>query len=85
MKDGYIKVMGKGAKERIVLIGKFVQMTLWHYVDKVRPKPTNVDCDNLFLSRDGKPITVDTIKLVFISLTAVYEILERYPVDENYP
>jgi len=33
IKDGYIKVMGKGSKERIVPIGKYIQMTLWSYID----------------------------------------------------
>jgi site-specific recombinase XerD len=65
LKDGYIKVMGKGAKERIVPIGKYIQMTLWSYIDKVRPEPAIPDFNNLFLSSNGKPITVNTIKLVF--------------------
>jgi len=65
LKDGYIKVMGKGAKERIVPIGKFVQMTLWHYIEKVKPKPAISDCDKLFVSRGGRPITFNTVKLVF--------------------
>jgi len=69
LKDGCIKVMGKGAKERIVPIGKYVQMTLWSYIDKVRPKPTIPDCGNLFLSVSGKPITVNTVKLVFSRLS----------------
>ncbi len=34
LQSGYIKVMGKGTKERIVPIGKYVQMTLLHYIDK---------------------------------------------------
>ena len=67
LENGYIKVMGKGAKERIVPIGKFVRMTLWHYIDKVRPKVAG-DCDELFLSKEGKPITVNTIKLMFARL-----------------
>lgn len=68
LKDGYIKVIGKGDKERIVPIGKFVQMELLHYIEKVRPQPYYSDCDNLFLSRGGKPITVNTVKLVFSRL-----------------
>jgi len=68
LKDGYIKVTGKGGKERVVPIGKYVQMTLWSYIDKVRLKPANPDYDNLFLSPAGKPITVNTIKLVFSRL-----------------
>jgi len=68
LKDGYIKVMGKGAKERIVPIGKYVQMTLWHYIDRVRPKPSDPECDSLFISRDRKSITVNTIKLMFSRL-----------------
>jgi site-specific recombinase XerD len=66
--DGFVKVMGKGAKERIVPIGKHVRMVLFSYIDKVRPKPTDPDCNNLFLSSTGKPITVNTVKLMFSRL-----------------
>ncbi len=66
--DGYIKVMGKGSKERIVPIGKYIQMTLWTYVDKVRPEPVNPEYNYLFLTRGGEPITVNTIKLIFSRL-----------------
>ncbi|MFC1929938.1 tyrosine-type recombinase/integrase [Chloroflexota bacterium] len=68
LKGGYVKVMGKGAKERIVPIGDFVKMTLWNYIDRIRPKPTIIDCDKLFLSPSGKPISANTIKLVFSRL-----------------
>jgi len=68
LKEGYIKVTGKGAKERIVPIGKFVQMTLWHYISHARPEPADSDYDNLFLSPSGRPITVNTVKLMFSRL-----------------
>lgn len=60
--------MGKGAKERIVPIGKFVQRTLLRCVDEVRPRPTDSDCDSLVLSSGGKQITTNTLKLVFSRL-----------------
>ncbi|MFC2068790.1 tyrosine-type recombinase/integrase [Chloroflexota bacterium] len=66
--DGFIKVMGKGAKERIVPIGKYVQMTLWSYIDKVRPEPAILGTNNLFLSSNGKAITVNAVKLFFSRL-----------------
>ena len=66
--DGFIKVMGKGAKERVVPIGKYVRTVLWSYVDKVRPDPSGHDCNSLFLTTNGKPITVNTIKLFFSRL-----------------
>jgi len=69
--DGYIKVMGKGSKERIVPIGKYIQMTLWTYIDKERSEPISPDCNNLFLTKGGKPITVNTIKLLFSRLSKI--------------
>ena len=60
--------MGKCAKERIVPIGKYIQMTVWTYIDKVRPESISPDCNNLFLTQGGKPITVNTIKLLFSRL-----------------
>ena len=68
LSEGYIKVMGKGSRERIVPIGKYIQMTLWTYVDKVRPEPVYQACNYLFLTRGGEPITVNTIKLIFSRL-----------------
>lgn len=68
MDEGYVKVMGKGRKERIVPVGKVVQKELWHYIEHVRPKPANNNCDNLFLTTTGHPITVNTIKLLFSRL-----------------
>lgn len=68
LENGFIKVMGKGSRERIAPIGKFVQRTLWQYVDQVRPELVAGDWDRLFLSRSGQPITVNTIKLVFSRL-----------------
>jgi len=68
LKSGYVKVMGKGSKERIVPVGDFVKMTLWNYLNRIRPEPATIDCDKLFLSPSGKPITANTIKLVFSRL-----------------
>ena len=68
LEKGFVKVMGKGSKERIVPIGDYVKMTLWSYINKIRPEPTVAGCDNLFLSTTGEPITANTIKLVFSRL-----------------
>ena len=68
LRDGYIRITGKGDKERIVPIGKFVRMELMHYIEKVRPQAYDGDCNNLFLSQGGKPITPNTVKMVFSKL-----------------
>jgi site-specific recombinase XerD len=87
---GFVKVMGKGAKERIVPIGKVVQKTLWQYIDMVRAKPASNEGDNLFLSSTGQPITVNTIKLMFSRLaktsgvTRLHTHLCRHTFAINY-
>jgi len=68
LSHGYIRVTGKGDKERIVPVGKYVQTQLLYYIEKVRPQADGSDCNKLFLSRDGKPITLNTVKLVFSRL-----------------
>lgn len=65
---GRIRVMGKGSKERVVPIGKFVQRTLWRYIEDARPALALGNCDRLFLSRSGKPLTLNTVKLIFSRL-----------------
>ena len=70
VQDGCIKVMGKGAKERIVPIGKYTQMVLSDYVRKTRPEPANDGCNALFLSWHRTPITANAIKLTFSRLSA---------------
>jgi site-specific recombinase XerD len=60
-----IKVMGKGSRERIVPTGKFVQLTLHDYIDRVRPALSHNEMDHLFLSSSGKPLSANAIKLLF--------------------
>jgi len=64
IEEGYLKVMGKGSKERIVPIGGLAQKMLWRYVIHFRPE-TAVDADDfLFLTLDGKPLCTNAIKLL---------------------
>ncbi len=52
-----LKVHGKGNKERIVPVGVTVQKALAKYINKYRPNPMYPLSDNLFLTRDGMPLT----------------------------
>ncbi|MGB2814345.1 MAG: tyrosine-type recombinase/integrase [Dehalococcoidales bacterium] len=65
LETGLIKVMGKGSRERIVPIGKFVQLTLLEYIKRIRPGLGQTDTDHLFLSSGGRPLSVNTVKLLF--------------------
>jgi len=66
--EGYITIIGKGDKERMVPIGKYIQALLLEYINTVRPALLKSDCDILFLSIDGKPMTVNSLKLMFSRL-----------------
>lgn len=39
IEEGYLKVLGKGNKERVVPIGSLAQKVLWRYVFHFRPEP----------------------------------------------
>jgi site-specific recombinase XerD len=61
LEEGMLKVMGKGNKERLIPIGKYVQRLLWRYINRYRPEPAGVNCNFLFLTRDGRPLTKDRV------------------------
>jgi integrase/recombinase XerC/integrase/recombinase XerD len=63
--EGYLKVMGKGSKERMVPVGNTARRALQRYVFHFRPDPLYPDQDHLFLTLEGKPMTGNGVKLVF--------------------
>jgi integrase/recombinase XerC/integrase/recombinase XerD len=66
--QGYLKVMGKGSKERIVPIGGVAQKALQRYIFHFRPDPWNGDTDYLFLTMEGRPMRTNAIQLIFSRL-----------------
>ena len=68
MDEGYLKVIGKGKKERIVPMGNNAQKALQRYLFRFRPKPTNPVINNVFLSTSSKPLTENSMKLMFTRL-----------------
>ncbi len=62
----YLKVMGKGNKERLVPIGSHAQKALLRYIYHSRPESNHVN--NLFLTLDGHPMTTNGLKLMLSRL-----------------
>ena len=58
----YVKVMGKGAKERIVSFGVSCQKALIHYDQNCRAKPAHSQVDTFFLASDGYSLTPDALR-----------------------
>ncbi len=59
--QAYFKVLGKGAKERIVPIGAHVQKALWKYIHHHRPEPFHPNIQNAFLTRDGRALSPSSV------------------------
>lgn len=57
--EGFIKILGKGNKERYVPIGKIAQKMITHYVEGERQqlRPKKGEEDYLFLNRRGKHLS----------------------------
>ena len=64
IEEGYLKIMGKGSKERIVPIGALGQKVLWRYLFHFRPQPAAELDDYLFLTLDGRHLSSNAIKLI---------------------
>lgn len=62
MEEGYLKVMGKGKKERIVPIGNNAQRELQRYLFRFRPKPNNPVLESIHElghTHEGIPFTLE--------------------------
>lgn len=66
---GYLRVRGKGSKERIVPLGGILEQRLHDYVARGR-RPIVRTLDNVLLRRDGRPMT----------RAAIYNALKRLRV-----
>jgi len=90
LEEGYLKVFGKGQKERIVPIGSSLQRILMRYFYHLRPEPARPDVANFFLSLSGQPLSENAVKLVMKRLaersgvTRLHAHLLRHTFALNY-
>ena len=57
LEEKWLRIMGKGSKERMVPISKDLQQALKHYIDTVRPLWEKKPSDRVFLSARGNLIS----------------------------
>lgn len=82
---GFIRVVGKGNKERLVPVGEVAQSALEHYIEVVRPKFQSTDNpqkaeNKVFLSQRGNPLSRMSIWNI------VNDAAERAGIEKNvYP
>jgi len=67
---GYIKIMGKGQKERIVPFCKHTRRELLHYIEYFRPYLGPRDCVYLFPQRDGNCVSISSVQQFIRRLAA---------------
>jgi site-specific recombinase XerD len=90
IEQGYLKVMGKGSRERVVPIGASTQRLLLRYVYRVRPEATTQNTDNLFLEFNGGPLTINCVRLMLervgkrSGVTRLHAHLCRHTFATNY-
>jgi integrase/recombinase XerD len=63
LEERMMRVMGKGNKERMVPFGKGVQRVLWRYINHVRPEPSLIRENFLFLTADGRRLSKNRVEV----------------------
>ena len=71
--EGFIRIIGKGNKERFVPIYKETQHLIQHYYNFIRPNYCNnkYTTEVIFLNRRGKPLTRNMIFLIVKKLADI--------------
>lgn len=65
--DSYIRVFGKGRKEREIALGRTARIALRRYITRYRKPKTSAE-QHVFLSRVGAPLTVSGLEQVIEQL-----------------
>ena len=68
MEDRYVKVLGKGSKERLVAFGAACQRSLVNYYMHFRVEPAHHRIVEFFLSIDGYPLSPAGVKSFMVRL-----------------
>jgi site-specific recombinase XerD len=90
LKEGYLKVLGKGNKERLVPLGTAAQKALLAWRDFHRPQFEPGDCESLFLTVGGYGLTTQALEEVVkraaksSGVPRVYCHLLRHTFATNY-
>ena len=88
VEQGYVKVMGKGGKERLVPIGSRAQRALLRYIYHSRPDVNGIA--NVFLTLAGDPMSTNALRLMLSRLgrksgvTRLHAHLCRHTFAVNY-
>jgi site-specific recombinase XerD len=75
--NGYLRVMGKGEKERYIPIGHKVSKALLKYKLKFRPEPVGTDA--FWLSVDGSALTKERIEKIVANCGKIAGLKRCYP------
>lgn len=73
---GTLYIMGKGAKERKILLGQRGYHYLCAYLDHWRGEPENAE-ERLLLTDDGSPLTPHTVRQLFRRLKRISGIADK--------
>jgi len=79
IEQGFIKVSGKGDKERIVPIDVYSQKAMLKYINFLRSEPISPNIKSFFLCIDKTGITQDTVKMMLKRLANVLNIPRLHP------
>ena len=74
--EGYIRVMGKGSKQRLVPVGNVARERVMLYMDERKAKDTK-DKDILFLNNRGKALTRNMVFII------IRKAVERVGVEKS--
>jgi len=57
MEGGWVKVRGKGARERVIPVGRTAKRALWRYIAMYRREPAQAREQAVFLNQRGEPLS----------------------------